>query len=126
MEPDPVIGLWINHIPDVILNNDENLRELSDLILHNHRAQKMVVADRALLITMAEPLPAHLIKNVAQSLKKFLTSQGLHPKEIDAITISTYDDREKWETMKTTITEAVDGKGGLPAAGSPSGGQSVS
>jgi len=108
-----VVGLWLNDIPEAVLNDDSSLRELSDVILQGYRAQKMVVADSALLITMGEndKLPHKVIGRVAQDLKTFLTEKRVTAEEIDAITISSYNDPERWETIKEQITAAVDERG---------------
>jgi len=105
-----VVGLWLNDVPDEILNDDNSLRALSDVILQGYRAQKMVVADNALLITMEEDrrLPQKLISNVAQDLKSFLTKKKVPQTKMDMITLSSYDDSEKWESIKEQITAAVD------------------
>jgi len=105
-----VIGLWLNDVPDEVLSNDSNLRELSEVILQGFRAQKMVVADNALLITMEseDRLPQKVIGNVAQDLKKFLIRKKIPMEKMDAITLSSYDDIDKWETIKGQITAHVD------------------
>jgi len=105
-----VVGLWLNDVPDAILNDDNSLRELSEVILQGYRAQKMVVADSALLITMEKEnrLPQKCIGRVAQDLKNFLTKKHIPSAEMDAITLSSYDDHEKWETIKEQITAVVD------------------
>jgi len=106
----PLVGLWLNDVPDDILNNDSSLRELSEVILQGYRALKMVVADNALLITMdnANRLPQALINSVAQDLKSFLIRKKIPQTQMDAITLSSYDDSEKWEYIKNQITAAVD------------------
>jgi len=105
-----VVGLWLNDVPDAILNDDSSLRELSEVILQGYRAQKMVVADCALLITMEKEslLPQKCIGRVAQDLKRFLERKQIPSTEMDAITLSSYDDAEKWHTIKEQITAAVD------------------
>jgi len=109
-KPKPVVGLWLNDVPDEILNDDNSLRELSEVILQGYRAQKMVVADNALLITMEEDnrLPQKFIGNVAQDLKGFLTKKKIPKTKMDMITLSSYDDSEKWDSIKEQITAAVD------------------
>jgi len=106
----PVVGLWLNDVPDEILNDDSSLRELSDVILQGYRAQKMVVADNALLITMEDNsrLPHKVIGNVAQDLKGFLNKKKVPKTKMDMITLSSYDDSEKWESIREQITAAVD------------------
>jgi len=106
----PVIGLWLNDVPDDILNDDNSLRELSEVILQGYRAQKMVVADNALLITMDHNnrLPHKFIGSVAQDLKNFLIRKKIPQLQMDAITLSSYQDAEKWESIKDQITAAVD------------------
>jgi len=106
----PLVGLWLNDVPDDILNNDSSLRELSEVILQGYRAQKMVVADNALLITMdnANRLPQSLINSVAQDLKSFLIRKKIPKSQMDAITLSSYEDSDKWEYIKNQITAAVD------------------
>jgi len=105
-----VVGLWLNFVPDEVLNDDNSLRELSEVILQGYRAQKMVVADNALLITMDKnsPLPKTVIGNVAQDLKSFLVKKKIPQTQMDSITLSSYDDSEKWEAIKEQITAAVD------------------
>jgi hypothetical protein len=106
----PVIGLWLNDVPDDILNDDNSLRELSEVILQGYRAQKMVVADNALLITMDSNnrLPQKCIGSVAQDLKSFLIRKKIPQAQMDAITLSTYQDSDKWNSIKDQITDAVD------------------
>jgi len=107
-----VVGLWLNDVPDDILNNDDSLRELSEVILQGFRAQKMVVADNALLITMEKEnrLPQKYIGNVAQDLKNFLIRKKIPKAKMDSITLSSYDDLEKWESIKDQITASVDAR----------------
>jgi len=105
-----VVGLWLNDVPDAILNDDNSLRELSEVILQGFRAQKMAVADNALLITMEKDncLPPEFIGSVAQDLKGFLIKKRIPKGDMDAITLSSYDDADKWNSIKEQIIEAVD------------------
>jgi len=105
-----VVGLWLNDVPDAILNDDHSLRELSEVILQGFRAQKMAVADNALLITMEKDncLPQEFIGSVAQDLKGFLIKKRIPQAEMDAITLSSYDDADKWKSIKEQIIAAVD------------------
>jgi len=105
-----VVGLWLNDVPDAILNDDSSLRELSEVILQGFRAQKMAVADNALLITMEKDnsLPPEFIGSVAQDLKRFLIKKRVSKGDMDAITLSSYDDADKWNSIKEQIIEAVD------------------
>jgi hypothetical protein len=105
-----VVGLWLNDVPDAILNDDHSLRELSEVILQGYRAQKMAVADNALLITMEKDncLPQEFIGSVAQDLKGFLIKKRIPQAEMDAITLSSYDDADKWKSIKEQIIAAVD------------------
>jgi len=107
-----VVGLWLNYVPDEVLNDDNSLRELSEVILQGYKAQKMVVADNALLITMDKNslLPKTVIGSVAQDLKSFLVKKKISRPQMDSITLSSYDDSEKWEAIKDQITAAVDEK----------------
>jgi len=105
-----VVGLWLNEVPDAILNDDDSLRELSEVILQGFRAQKMAVADNALLITMEKDnsLPPEFIGSVAQDLKGFLMKKRVPKGDMDAITLSSYDDADKWNSIREQIIEAVD------------------
>jgi len=105
-----VVGLWLNDVPDAILNDDNSLRQLSEVILQGFRAKKMAVADNALLITMEQHnrLPPEYIGSVAQDLKGFLIKKRVPKGEMDAITLSSYDDADKWNSIKEQIIEAVD------------------
>jgi len=105
-----IVGLWLNDVPDAILNDDNSLRELSEVILQGFRAQKMAVADNALLITMENDncLPQEFIGSVAQDLKGFLIKMRIPKAQMDSITLSSYDDAAKWESIKKQIIEAVD------------------
>jgi len=111
MSDNNIIGLWINQIPDKILNNNGHLRELSKIIIQDYPAEEMFVAESSLLITMKVPLPANIIKSVAASLKKFLTRMELSRRDVDLVTVSTYDDLGKWEEKKRELT-GKDGQGG--------------
>jgi len=92
------------------MNNDDSLRELSAVILQGYRAQKMVVAGSALLITMMKEnrLPQTELKSVAHDLKIFLDKKRIPKEEVNAITLTSYDDIVKWENIKEQITVAVD------------------
>merc|ERR1719320_650103 len=72
----------------------------------------MVVADNALLITMEKEnrLPQKYIGNVAQDLKNFLSRKKIPKAKMDSITLSSYDDLEKWESIKDQITASVDAR----------------
>jgi len=105
-----IIGLWLNEIPESIMSNDDSLRELSGVILAGYRAKKMVVAGSALLITMMSShcLPNSALKTVASNLKQFLDQKRIPNDEVNAITLTSYDDVQKWEAIKEQITAAVD------------------
>jgi len=105
-----IVGLWLNHIPQTILSNDDSIQELSGVILQGYRAQKMVVAGSALLITMmrGQGLPRTDLKIVANDLKNFLSKKRISNEDINGITLTSYDDFEKWEATKEQIIAAAD------------------
>jgi len=92
------------------MSNDDSLRELSAVILQGYRAQKMVVAGKALLITMMKlnRLPQTELRSVAHDLRIFLDKKRIPQAEVNAITLTSYDDAVKWEATKEQITAAVD------------------
>merc|ERR550534_781149 len=53
-------------------------------------------------------LPRSELKSVANDLKLFLDKKRITSKEVNAITLSSYHDIDKWETIKEQITTAVD------------------
>jgi len=92
------------------MSNDHSLRELSDVILQGYRAQAMVVAGSALLITMMKEngLPRSDLQSVASDLRKFLEEKRIPDEEVNGITLSSYDDVQKWKSIKEEITAALD------------------
>jgi hypothetical protein len=107
-----VVGLWLNKVPAIILNNDDTLQELSGLIFQEYRPWKMVVADNALLITMEKHncLPAKFIGTVARNLRSFMLRKQIPTEEIEGITLSTYDNHEKWKKIKEQITAVINAR----------------
>merc|ERR1719285_1340546 len=53
-------------------------------------------------------LPNSALKTVASNLKQFLDQKRIPNDEVNAITLTSYDDVEKWEAIKEQITAAVD------------------
>merc|ERR1719397_1766473 len=53
-------------------------------------------------------LPQSALKTVASNLKQFLDQKRIPNDEVNAITLTSYDDVEKWEAIKEQITAAVD------------------
>merc|ERR1719233_238021 len=56
-------------------------------------------------------LPPSELPNVANNLKNFLSRKRIPSEKMNAITLSSYDNFEEWETIKKQITEAVDNSG---------------
>merc|ERR1719320_1485248 len=52
-------------------------------------------------------LPRSDLKSVASDLKKFLEEKLIPKEEVNAITLTSYDDFVKWETIKEQITTAL-------------------
>merc|ERR1719285_1025936 len=53
-------------------------------------------------------LPKSALKSVATNLKQFLDQKRIPNIEVNAITLTSYDDVVKWEAIKEQITAAVD------------------
>merc|ERR1719233_847850 len=53
-------------------------------------------------------LPNSALQTVATNLKQFLDDKRIPNDEVNAITLTSYDDVEKWEAIKEQITAAVD------------------
>lgn len=98
-----LVGLWLNGIPEEILKEDSDIKELSSLILQGHTAKEIFVAERSLLLSLGISLPANFIESAAQKLRAFLRSRSVAREETDTITISPYTDSRKWEVIKEQI-----------------------
>merc|ERR1719397_1151711 len=53
-------------------------------------------------------LPRSDLQNVASDLRKFLEEKYIPDDEVNSITLSSYDDVQKWESIKEEITAALD------------------
>merc|ERR1719193_2905940 len=53
-------------------------------------------------------LPRSILQSVASDLKRFCEEKRIPDQEVNAITLSSYDDVQKWETIKEEITAALD------------------
>jgi len=102
-----VVGLWLNGIPNAILSNDADIREICKIILQGHRGKEIFVADCALLITLGITLPNNFIIVAAQNLRRFLRRKNVSREETDTVTLSPYTDKKKWEVLKEQITVAA-------------------
>lgn len=101
-----IIGLWLNQVPESIIDDDYVLRELINEILQGWGVQKMTVAGRSLLITLRKEdgLPRNELQNIADNLRKFLGGKFLgqnrfREEEFKSMTLSAYDDVQKWKTI---------------------------
>merc|ERR1719233_274107 len=53
-------------------------------------------------------LPCSTLQSVASDLRRFLEEKRIPDQEVNAITLSSYDDVQKWETIKEEITAALE------------------
>jgi len=102
-----VVGLWLNGIPNEILEEDSVIRELCNVILQGYRAKEIFVAENALLISLGKILPRTFITIAAKKLRAFLSSRNVSKEKTDTITLSPYTDKRKWEIIKMQIRVAA-------------------
>merc|ERR1719357_2049174 len=53
-------------------------------------------------------LPRSDLQSVANDLRRFLEVKRIPDEEVNAITLSSYDNVQKWEAIKEEITAALD------------------